>query len=78
MRGALSLGGVGRPLVAWLAGWVSLSHPAVFGHRLGTVGFTIKKDIVLRLREFWKNHGLAVVNESRFLFLFADVVKKHV
>jgi len=25
-----------------------------------------------------KNHGLAVVNESRFLFLFADVVKKHV
>jgi hypothetical protein len=26
----------------------------------------------------WKNHGLAVVNESCFLFLFVDVVKKHV
>jgi hypothetical protein len=25
-----------------------------------------------------KNHGLAVVNESCFLFLFADIVKKHV
>ena len=33
---------------------------------------------ILRGKTTKKNHGLAVVNESCFLFLFIDVVKKHV